>query len=133
MTEKELKKLTRADLLEMLIEQSREMQQLRKELQSLQQEQQQRELRINKAGSIAEAALQLSGVFEAAEEAGKQYLENIRLLSLRQEDICAQMERETQEKCRTLLTETRRACAVMESETRKKCNAMLNSAGLRPE
>ncbi len=36
-----------------------------------------RRIRLREAGSIAEAALKLNGVFEAAQEAANQYLENI--------------------------------------------------------
>ena len=38
-----------------------------------------RQIRLEQAGSIAEAALKLNGVFEAAQAACNQYLENIRL------------------------------------------------------
>ena len=37
--------------------------------------------RIVRGGSIEEAALQLNGVFQAAEEAAAQYLENVRRLA----------------------------------------------------
>ena len=37
-----------------------------------------KEIKISKAGSIAEAALQLNGVFEAAEKAVGQYLDNVK-------------------------------------------------------
>ena len=36
-----------------------------------------RELVSSRAGSMAEAAMQLNGVFEAADKAARQYLENV--------------------------------------------------------
>lgn len=48
-------------------------------------------IKINQAGSIAEASLQLNQVFEAAQQAAEQYLENIRSLSGRQEQVCQQI------------------------------------------
>lgn len=81
MTEKELKKLSRVDLLEMLLEQSRENERLREELEQVKSQLAERRIKIEKAGSIAEAALVLNGVFQAAEEAAAQYLENIRLIA----------------------------------------------------
>ena len=36
-------------------------------------------LRLLEAGSLAEAAMSLSGIFEAADAAAKQYLDNLRL------------------------------------------------------
>ena len=66
MTDKELRKLNRSALLEMLVEQSRENDRLRAQVDELQRLLSDRQLKINQAGSIAEASLQLNQVFEAA-------------------------------------------------------------------
>lgn len=128
MTEKELKKLTRSDLLEMLIDQSLELQAVREKLAKTEEALQKKELSIEQAGSIAEASLRLSGIFDAAQSACEQYLDNVRQLSERQQEICARQEQEAQQKIRNMIAETRRACLVMEQETRKKCDAMLAKA-----
>ena len=128
MTDKDLKKLSRADLLEMLIEQSTEVESLRQRLEAAEGALQKRELAINKAGSIAEAALQLSGIFEAAQAACEQYTENIRLLSQRQNDVCTQMERDARERTGTMLSETMRNCEQMEADTRIRCAEMVAKA-----
>lgn len=47
---------------------------------TLEQERSSRRIELDEAGSIAEASLKLSGVFEAAQDAADRYLENIRLL-----------------------------------------------------
>ena len=78
MTDKELRKLRRGELLEMLLEQSRENEKLKKQLADLQEKLESREIILKESGSIAEAALKLNGVFEAAQKAAEQYLENIR-------------------------------------------------------
>ena len=44
----------------------------------LEQQMSRRELQIASAGSIAEASLKLSGIFEAAQKAADQYLYNVR-------------------------------------------------------
>ena len=69
MTDKELRKLNRSALLEMLVEQSRENDRLRAQVDELQRLLSDRQLKINQAGSIAEASLQLNQVFEAAQQA----------------------------------------------------------------
>lgn len=97
MTEKELKRLSRADLLEMLIEQSKEVQMLRKRLDAAEAALCRREIIIGSSGSIAEASLKLNGVFEAAQAACDQYIENIRLLNERQEAYYRQFERAKKE------------------------------------
>ena len=99
MTEKELRKLNRAELLEMLIAQSKEVEELRAQVSELKKKLDDREICLDQAGSIAEASVLLNGVFEAAQAAAQQYLENIQMLSGRQEQICAEMERKTRERC----------------------------------
>lgn len=123
MTERELRKLRRSDLLEMLLDQSRELEQLRSQLKQAQERLAKRNIAIQNAGSLAEASLQLSGVFEAAEEACEQYLYNIRHLSANQEKICAQKEQETIEKCERLERETREKCEQMVLEAKQKADA----------
>lgn len=78
MTEKELKHLKRVDLLELLIAQSRENDRLRAEVEDLRNRLENEELTMKEAGSIAEAALQLNKVFEAAQAAADQYLANVK-------------------------------------------------------
>lgn len=80
-TDRELRRLSRADLLELLLAESRENEQLRARLEEAEKKLNSREIELQSAGSIAEAALRLNGVFEAAEQAAQQYLENIRRIS----------------------------------------------------
>ena len=78
MTEKELHKLKRGELLEMMLAQSREIESLRDRIKELEGKLADREIRIRKSGSIAEAALKLNHIFEAAQAAADQYLENVK-------------------------------------------------------
>ena len=81
MTEKELHRLSRRELLEMLIARTMENERLKEELQQARKELSDRQLIQEHAGSMAEAALRLNGVFEAADKAALQYLENIRRMA----------------------------------------------------
>ena len=81
MTDKELKKLKRIELLEMLIEQSKENEELKRQLKEAEEKLESRDIMIKQSGSIAEAALKLNGVFEAAEKAVEQYLENVKRMN----------------------------------------------------
>lgn len=119
MTDQELKKLHRSDLLELLIAQEKENEQLRSQILQLKQRLEDRTIALEQAGSIAEASLQINGVFRAAQDAAAQYLDNIQRLSGQQEEICRRLEAETQEACRR-----------MEEETRRKCQEQLSSAQL---
>ena len=78
MTDKELKRLKRVDLLELLIAQSKENDRLRTELEEMRSKLEAKELTLEKAGSIAEAALRLNKVFEAAQLAADQYILSVK-------------------------------------------------------
>lgn len=96
MTEKELKRLSRAELLELLLLQTRETERLVKRLEKADKMISERYLQVERAGDLAHAVLEVNGVMEAAQEAAKQYLENI-----------ARMERETAQRCEKMLAAAR--------------------------
>ena len=78
MTDKDLRRLSRAELLDILYEQQRRYEDSLAENQALRQQLEDRTLRIASAGSIAEAAIQVNGVFEAAQAAADQYLTSVK-------------------------------------------------------
>ena len=105
MNQKDLKKLRRTDLLELLLEERRENEMLRNQLDEACKKLDDRTVKLENAGSIAEASLQLNGVFEAAESAAAQYLENIRRLSGERESVCQRMEAEARKKAEIIRAE----------------------------
>ena len=80
MTEKELRHLSRKELLEILIDQTKEITSLRDTVQKLETELTERRIAIAESGSLAEASLKLNGLFADADKAAKQYLENAGLI-----------------------------------------------------
>ena len=80
MTDRELRKLGKAELMELLLEQSEEIARLRKQLAEREAALTDRELKLQRAGSIATASLTLTNVFEAAQAAADLYLENVKRL-----------------------------------------------------
>lgn len=128
MTDKELRKLSRTELLEMLVERSREVERLQAELKQAREQLDSRQIAVDEAGSIAEASLRLNGVFDAAQKAAEQYLENIQQLSGRQTEVCARLEEESKAKAEQLLSETRQKCETLEAETQAKCTRMVQQA-----
>ena len=77
MTEKELKKLNRYHLLEMLLIQTQRADSLQKQLDEAQAQLDDREIQMTVMGSLAEASLQLSGIFEAAQNAADLYMKGV--------------------------------------------------------
>lgn len=79
MTDKQLRKLSRIELLEMLIQHSKEITRLQEQLEEAHELLEDKYIAIDNAGSIAEASLQINGVFSAAQLAADQYLQNVSL------------------------------------------------------
>lgn len=100
MKERELKHLSRAELLELLLAQTKETERLSAELEQAQSELADRRLRLQEAGSLAQAAIEINGVMEAAQAAAQQYLDNIRL-----------MEEETRQQCEQMLADAEKKAA----------------------
>lgn len=128
MAGKELRKLSRRELLEILVAQSEELELCKQALSEAQRELEKREIAITNAGSIAEASLALSGIFEAAQDACQQYTENIRLLSERQERLCLQMEQESRMNAAKIVEEAKQQREMIEHEARIRATRILRSA-----
>ena len=150
MTQYEMKKLSRKELLQLAAEESAQIRILQEHLEIAENELHKREININEAGSIAEASMKLSNVFEAAQEACRLYTDNIQRLSERQESICAEIEKETKEKaaayeaegisrcerlekdtkeaCEKLDMDTKAACEKLEKDTKTSCEKMVETA-----
>lgn len=78
MTDKELRKLSRAELIDIIYELQKQNSAAEAENARLRAELDDRTLRLANAGSIAEAALELNGVFTAAQAAADNYLNSLR-------------------------------------------------------
>jgi len=173
MTDKELKKLGRAELLEMLLQVTKENEGLKEdlntanagclqqkaeleetsnelmaavekiealkselkeayirmeggqaELEELRGKLQDRSIAVEEAGTLAEASMKLNGVFDAAQAAAAQYLDNIKNLSARQEEICARREQESAERCDSMLKDTEQRCMSMMNKVKDKCKSL---------
>ena len=74
MKEKDLRKLSRYQLLDLLVTQTERADELQKKLDELENELTLREFNMSQLGSLAEASLQISGVIEAAQESADMYL-----------------------------------------------------------
>ena len=109
MKQPDLRSLSRGELLEILVQQGEELERLRSQNEQLQQQLQDRSLKLQEAGSIAEAALKVSGVFEAAQEAAEQYLQNVRQITEQEHGSALQAQE--------LLAQTQAQCAAMKAKT----------------
>ncbi len=118
MKDKELRKLNRQDLLRLLLEAEKENRRLNEALGEAQARLGERELRLSRAGDLAEAALSLNGVFEAAQRAALQYCESVRALCDRQAEESRRTAAERLDRSRRMLAETESRCREMEAAAR---------------
>lgn len=119
-----LKEKNKKEISEVKEKCEKEKESLRAELEQAHKATRTRDIALDEAGSIAVAALQLNGVFEAAQAASQQYIENIRSLSDRQAAICARRDAENKAEIERKLAEATAKCAEMESACRRKCRLM---------
>jgi len=84
----DLKKLKRSELIEIIYRLKKSEQDLQEQNEALQQQLQARELKLEKAGSIAEAAMALTEVFEEAQAAADVYLQEIKAKHAETEREC---------------------------------------------
>jgi transketolase len=135
--------LNRRELLEILVAQSQENDELRQLAEQLVEEKRElneklrdRKIKIEKAGTLAEATFMINGVLESAQVAAQQYLDNLQDLYDREEINCTEKEKATesrcaamtvvaQERCDIMKRDTEAQCKAMEEETQKKCEDMM--------
>ena len=105
MTEKELKRLSRAELLELLLLQTRETERAQTRAQQMEEALSRRQLKIQEAGDLAHAALAVNGVMEAAQRAAGQYLENIQQMHSETRERCAEIIEKAQQEAQRIIKE----------------------------
>ena len=78
MTDKEFKRLSRSQLIDIIYQLQLKQDELTAENERLLQALDDKRLRVSKAGNIAEAALEIHNVMQAAQEAAEHYVEEIK-------------------------------------------------------
>lgn len=124
MTNKDARKLKRAELLELLIEQTEENERLTQRITQLEQKLSDRVITLENAGSIADAAVGLSDVFAQAQDAADRYLSSIRQRQAQAEEDL----RQAQEQAQALLREAEQECAQRRSQAQAECDALVRQA-----
>ena len=78
MNEKDFRKFKRVELYEIMLAQAEEIDDLRAQLAAAKKELENKRIDIQRSGSIAEASLKLTKIFEEAQKAADLYLSNIK-------------------------------------------------------
>lgn len=80
MTDKEFKRLSRAQLIDIIYQLQLQIDELNEQKQKLESELADKRLRLNNAGNIADAALEINDCFRSAQNAAEQYLNEIKTI-----------------------------------------------------
>lgn len=129
MTDKELRKLSRYDLVELLLAATKENDEMKKQMAWMDAQLQDKNLKIQNAGSIAEASLQLNGIFQAAQNAADQYLLNLKNCDA----VCQQKEAEAQKKAAAILQDAQANAQRLEAQAKENAEAYWQSVSVRLE
>lgn len=133
MTDKELRKLRRDDLLQILISQQRQIDELTQARERDEAALAKRDIAIQEAGSVAEAALRLNGVFEAAQAAADEYEQQMRK---RADELAAEAEKRGEDAKRLadeLVKNARGEAERMLSQARREAEALTRQAAAGPQ
>ena len=133
MTDRELRRLRRDDLLQILIDQQRQNDEMAEALKRAQAELQDKRIAIEESGSVAEAAMKLNGVFQAAQAAVDEYTAQCRS---RAEALQAQAQAEADRAKKLaddVVASARREADRILADARAQAQKLLSEAGNRSE
>ena len=141
MAEKDIRKMNRQELLELLIARSSENETLRAQLEEARNMIEELKARPaesepaagsgyqpHQVGSLSEEAFRVGGILEAAQKSADFYLKSVERMHRECAVACEKAERETEEKCRSMREESQAHTYQLLEESRKKCEEMEQNA-----
>lgn len=128
MTDREFRRLRRAELIEIIFKLQETEASLRSELASVKEQLEAKNLKLSGVGSIAEAAMSLNSVFESAQAAADQYVAQVKQLESDTEARTEEMLRKAQEQETEMISGAKRQCDTMFAEAEEKRSALLSEA-----
>lgn len=128
MPETDLKKKNRTELLEMLVKQGKKLEELQGQLDKANADLADRAIKIEKAGTMAEASFMLNGVLEAVDAAARQYIENIKLAAGKQGAEAQGVQDTTEKQAEAIIADARRRAENILTEAKNRANAIISSA-----
>lgn len=122
MTDKEFKRLNRSQLIEIIYQFQLKVEELTKENEALNTALEDKRLRIERAGNLAEAVLDVNNVMQAAQNAAQQYLDEIRALRRETEEECQNIRAKANAEADELIRQAKEdaAALIAQAQTRKE-------------
>lgn len=120
MANKELKKLNRTELLELLLLQTKETERLQEQLKKTEAMLAEKNLRIREAGNLADAVLAVNKVAETTQAAAQQYLDNIAAMENDVRILCGKKILAVRREAEKILLNARREAEQIVSAARRE-------------
>ena len=124
MIQKELKRLSRKELVDIIYQLKKNEQELEEEISLLKKEIEDKRIRLSEVGTIAEAALSVTDIFSEAQKTADIYLSEISALKEEAEKERQQRLSETEEVCKQKLVEAEEECQKRLLEAEEKVKAV---------
>jgi cell division septum initiation protein DivIVA len=130
LVEKELRKFSRRELIDVIYQLKKNEEQLQNEIASLQEELNDKRIHISNAGSIADAASSITNLFSAAEETANLYLNEIACIKEEAEKERERIIEEAEKKALNILSEAEKSATEAKSihDTEKNTKKSVNSS-----
>lgn len=105
MINKELKRLSRRELVDIIYQMKKNEQEMQDKITALENEIKDKRIRISQAGSIADAAVNVTNVFSAAQVTADMYLSEIASMKKDTEAECAKMIADAKQRVKNILAD----------------------------
>ncbi len=128
MADRELRRMRRTELVEIIYALKQSEDRLKAENAALTAQLQDRQIHIENAGSIAQAALQLNKVFEAAQAAADDYLHSVQVGREDAETTAANTLAQARSEAQRILAEAQAQADSLKAKTKADCKAMVDRA-----
>jgi cell division septum initiation protein DivIVA len=126
MPDRELRHMRRTELVEIILALKQSEDQLRAENAALSAQLQERQIHIENAGSIAQAALELNKVFEAAQAAADEYVASV--LAANKNTAASALRAQAEAEAQQILAQAQTEAANLKARTQQQCDAETEAA-----
>ena len=124
MPDRELRRMRRAELVEIILALKQTEDRLRAENAALSAQLQERQIHIENAGSIAQAALELNKVFEAAQAAADEYVASVRAANKNTDAAANALRAQAEAEAEQILAQAQN----LKARTQKECDEQAEAA-----
>ena len=128
MPDRELRHMSRTELVEIIFALKQSEDQLKAENAALKEQLADRQLHIENAGSIAQAALELNKVFEAAQAAADEYVASVHATVSAPDNMAEALRAQARIEAQQILEQARTDAETMKAQTRQECQTMTEDA-----